>query len=409
MQWSSELNEVREQYIKIGKEVHESMYNSWYEKRFAVEAWEALAKTGFFEATLKHGPRKGIEWIGAAIQGFSFGSQDAAFNFATIAQAAMSVPLLSMFGGIRAKEKYLSRITSGEDVVAFCSTEAATGGTDAFNPGSNLKLENGRYLLNGQKWHITNAGYAPLFFVWCTDKTTNDVVCAIVERGFYGLTVGDDCSPCGGNTAPVASMRFDDIVVPEENIIRFEHGGKKALNQILIGERILAAFPALGVMEAALKKAIGFIKERKVNGVKLVDTQYKQNDIVQAQRCYNIVAALARMTLDGYISGASSRSEASELKITAVEYGAKAVSHCKDACGSYGLQEQAQFSMWLNDGLVAKSAGGTDEAHKTIVFAETLRRHKDTLPLWINKKKPWMGEDVVPAPVRLEKVSQLAY
>ena len=389
MKWSNELEIVRAKFEKIGQAVHKHMYECYLEERFPMQAWEALANNDFMSATIRLGHRRGIEWLAAAIHGFSFGSQDGAFNIATIVHSSMGVYTLNEYANIKAKQKYLLNASSGKSIIAFCVTEAENSGTDAFRPQCRIKNSASGTFLNGEKWHITNAPHASLLMVWAHDEDTKDLVCVLVEPNFSGVNVLDKLHPCGARTSPVAPIIFDNVFIPAENIIRFKNGAAE-LNKILIGERILSAFPQLGLMDASIKKALGFIKERKVQGKRLLEYQYKQGELSEAQMLQYMVVTCAKVTLDQYVAGDDSKLESSVLKVKAIEYTSTAIRHCMHACGSYGLQDEAQFSMFLNDAFVTTVGGGTVEAHRMVVLREMLKKHRETTPLFIGGEKPWM-------------------
>jgi isovaleryl-CoA dehydrogenase len=270
-------------------------------------------------------------------------------------------------------------------MAAFAVTEQQTGGTNCFHPRTELRpAAHGDYVLDGGKWHITNAPKARLFLVWTRDAVTDSLVAVVVDRRWSGVGVGAPLAPAGACSSPVGSVTFQQVSIPHTHVIRFRPSGETVLREILTCERVLVAFPCLALMEVMLEKCMQFATRRKVADVTIASHQYVQRRLTDMEARLYSVRSMAQKTLDQLVAGAAVSKEASIVKMAAANLGMKCAEDAMKVCATYGLQEQAQFHMMYMDLLAATIGGGTEEAHRTVIFKEMLRcRRGSGRPLWI--------------------------
>jgi len=173
-----------------------------------------------------------------------------------------SLPIL-YFGTEAQKQKYVTKLTTGEWKGAYGLTEPNSG-SDALGAKTVAKLsDDGKhYILNGQKVWITNGGFADVFTVFA--KIDGDKFTAfIVERGFEGFTQGPEEHKMGIKGSSTTQLYFQDCKVPVENVLgEIGRGHVIAFNILNTGRYKLCA-ATLGGSKEALNGSLNYAIERE--------------------------------------------------------------------------------------------------------------------------------------------------
>jgi len=174
-----------------------------------------------------------------------------------------TLPIL-YYGNEEQKQKYVTKLATGEMVGAYCLTEPGAG-SDA-NSGSTkavLSEDGEHYILNGQKMWITNAGFADVMTVFA--KIDNDRVLSafIVERDFPGITFNPEEKKMGIKGSSTRQIFFNDCKVPVGNLLgKRGEGYRIALNILHMG-RIKLGANVIGSAKKAIEQSVGYANERK--------------------------------------------------------------------------------------------------------------------------------------------------
>ncbi len=173
-----------------------------------------------------------------------------------------TLPIL-YFGTEEQKQKYVTKLTTGEFMGAYALTEPNSG-SDALGAKTNAKLsDDGRhYILNGQKCWITNGGFADVFVVFA--KIDGDKFTAfIVERGYEGFTNGPEEHKMGLKGSSTVQLYFQDCKVPVENVLgEIGRGHIIAFNILNIGRLKLGAGVA-GASQNTTTMSVQYAKARE--------------------------------------------------------------------------------------------------------------------------------------------------
>jgi alkylation response protein AidB-like acyl-CoA dehydrogenase len=187
------------------------------------------------------------------------------FSFSVAVSAHMGIGTLPIlyFGNEQQKEKYVTKLASGEWKGAYGLTEPNSG-SDALGAKTTAKLsDDGKhYILNGQKCWITNGGFADVYTVFA--KVDGDKFTAfIVERGFPGFTQGAEEHKMGIKGSSTVQLYFQDCKVPVENVLgEIGKGHIIAFNILNIGRLKLCA-AALGGAKRTTNTSIEYAKTRE--------------------------------------------------------------------------------------------------------------------------------------------------
>jgi len=178
---------------------------------------------------------------------------------------------LDTFGSQEQKEKYLTKLTTGESIGAFCLSEPEAG-SDATSQRTTAIDKGDHYVLNGTKNWITNGNSADFYLVIAhTDKEKKHrgINAFIVEKSWDGFEVGPKEDKMGIRGSDTHTLNFNDVKVPKENRIGEEGFGFKFAMKTLSGGRIGIAAQALGIASGAYELAKEYAKTRKTFGTEM--------------------------------------------------------------------------------------------------------------------------------------------
>lgn len=185
------------------------------------------------------------------------------FSVAIAAHTGIGTLPILYFGTEAQKQKYVSKLATGEWKGAYGLTEPNSG-SDALGAKTTAKLsaDGKHYILNGQKCWITNGGFADVYTVFA--KIDGDKFTAfIVERGFEGFTQGPEEHKMGIKGSSTVQLYFQDCKVPVENVLgEIGKGHVIAFNILNIGRLKLCA-AALGGARRALTTSIEYANTRE--------------------------------------------------------------------------------------------------------------------------------------------------
>ncbi|MCR9265729.1 MAG: acyl-CoA dehydrogenase [Flavobacteriaceae bacterium] len=282
---------------------------------------------------------------------------------------------LENFGTEAQKEKYLTRLASGEIIGAFCLSEPEAG-SDATSQKTTAIDKGDHYLLNGTKNWITNGGSAEVYLVIAqthVEKGHKGINALIVEKDMEGFEIGPKENKLGIRGSDTHSLLFNDVKIPKENRIGEDGFGFKFAMKTLAGGRIGIAAQALGIAAGAYELALKYSKERKAFGTEIANHQaiaFKLADMhtrIQAARNLVYQAALDKDTGKDYtLSGAMAKLYASEV---AMETAIEAV----QIHGGNGYVKEYHVERFMRDAKITQIYEGTSEIQKIVISRSILK------------------------------------
>ncbi len=279
------------------------------------------------------------------------------------------------FGSEEQKERYLTKLASGESLGAFGLTEPGAG-TDAAGQQTVAVLENGHYVMNGSKIFITNGSEAEIYVVFAmTDKTkgTKGITAFILEKGMEGFSFGKKEHKLGIHTSITTELIFQDVKVPVENRLGAEGEGFKIALKTLDGGRIGVAAQALGIAQAALDHAIKYSKERVQFGQPICKNQgigFKLADMatkIEAARMLVYKAAVYKQ------EGKPYSKEAAMAKMFASDVAMEVTTEAIQIYGGYGYSEEYPVARLFRNAKITQIYEGTNEAQRIVISGALLR------------------------------------
>ncbi len=282
---------------------------------------------------------------------------------------------LETFGTEEQKENYLTRLTSGEAIGAFCLSEPEAG-SDATSQKTTAIDKDDHYVLNGTKNWITNGSSADIYLVIAqTDKEKKHrgINALIVEKGMEGFEIGPKENKLGIRGSDTHSLVFNDVKVPKENRIGDDGFGFKFAMKTLAGGRIGIAAQALGIAAGAYELALKYSKERKAFGTEISNHQaiaFKLADMhtqIEAARHLVYKAAWDKDSGKDYdLSGAMAKLYASQV---AMETSVEAV----QIHGGNGFVKDYHVERLMRDAKITQIYEGTSEIQKIVISRSILK------------------------------------
>ena len=276
---------------------------------------------------------------------------------------------IAEYGTEEQKQKYLTKLASGEWLGAFGLTEPGAG-TDAAMQKTVAEDKGDHWVLNGSKIFITNAGFAHVFVVFAmTDKSlgTKGISAFIVERDFPGFKVGSHEKKMGIRGSSTCELVFEDCIVPKENLLGEVGKGFKVAMTTLDGGRIGIGAQALGIAQAAIDDTVKYTKERIQFGKRISqfqNTQFQLADMqakVDAARLLIYRAAQAKQDHEPYSHLAAMG------KLYASEAASDVTRRCLQLVGGYGYTREYPFERYMRDAKITEIYEGTSEVQRMVI------------------------------------------
>ncbi|MCT6923464.1 MULTISPECIES: acyl-CoA dehydrogenase [Bacillales] len=279
------------------------------------------------------------------------------------------------FGNEAQKEKYVSRLATGEYLGAFCLTEPNSG-SDAGSLKSRAVKEGDHYKINGSKVFITNGGEADVYIVFASTNPelgSRGISAFIVEKDTPGLIIGKDEHKMGLHGSRTVQLTFDNMLVPAENLLGNEgEGFKIAMANLDVG-RIGIAAQALGIAEAALEAAAAYAKERVQFGKPIAAQQgigFKLADMATAVEAAKLLVYRAA---DLRSKGLPCGKEASMAKLFASKTAVQVAIDAVQVFGGYGYTEDYPVERYFRDAKVTEIYEGTSEIQRIVIGKNLLK------------------------------------
>ena len=282
---------------------------------------------------------------------------------------------LEKYGSEEQKQKYLSKLATGELLGAFCLSEPEAG-SDATSQQTNATLEGDYYLLNGTKNWITNGSSASIYLViaqTAASKGHKGISVFIVEKGWEGFVVGKKEDKLGIRGSDTHSLLFTDVKIPVQNRIGAEGFGFTFAMETLNGGRIGIAAQALGIASGAYELALAYSKERKAFGKPISQhqaIQFKLADMATQIEAARLLVFKAAWLKD---EGKDYAHASAMAKLYASEVAMSVTVEAVQVHGGYGFVKEYHVERLMRDAKITQIYEGTSEIQRIVISRGVLK------------------------------------
>ena len=282
---------------------------------------------------------------------------------------------LEKYGTEDQKQKYIPRLTSGDEVGCFCLSEPEAG-SDATSQRTTAIDKGNHYLLNGVKNWITSGGKATIQLVIAhtdKDKAHKGINAFIVERDWEGISIGPKEDKMGIRSSDTHSISYADVKVPKKNRIGEDGFGFTFAMKTLEGGRIGIGAQALGIAAGAYEMAVDYAHQRETFGKPIGQHQaiaFKLADMamdIEAARMIVYRAAYLKDTGQdfGYASAMA--------KLIASEAAMKHTVEAVQIHGGNGYVKEYHVERLMRDAKITQIYEGTSEIQRIIISRNVLK------------------------------------
>jgi butyryl-CoA dehydrogenase len=298
----------------------------------------------------------------------------------SVTNSVVGVPIWK-FGSEVQKKKYLTPLSRGEILGAFCLTEPQAG-SDAAGIQTRAVRDGDSYVLNGTKAWVTNGGVSGVYLVFAKtdpDAGARGVTAFLVEPSFPGFRISRYEEKMGLHLSRSAEIVFDNCRVPVENRLGEEGQGLRIALESLDGGRVGIAAQALGLAQGAMEAAARYAKQRRTFGRPIADYQAIQwmladmQTEIEAGRALTHYAAFMRDKESREPGSRRLGSHASRAKLYASEMANRVAYRAVQIHGSVGYSRETDVERYYRDARVLTIYEGTSEMQRIVIARDLLR------------------------------------
>lgn len=298
-------------------------------------------------------------------------SHDLAIGIFMGAHQSIGYKGIVLYGNEKQKEKYLPDLVTGDKIAAFCLTEPSSGSdANSIQTKAVLDEEGKHYILNGNKIWISNGGIADVMTVFAQvpvnesdpEGVSQRVTAFIVERKFGGVTSGPPEKKMGIKASNTASVYFDNVKVPVENVLSKVGDGFKVAMNILNNGRFGMGAGMSGLIRMLISKSVEHANSRVQFQRKLIEYQSIQEKIAKMAIAHYAVESVAYAVSNNMDKGIKEyQVEAAISKVLGSESAWNTCDECLQILGGIGYMREANIERFMRDLRIFRIFEGTND------------------------------------------------
>lgn len=296
-----------------------------------------------------------------------------------------NMEVLELYGTEEHRRRWLEPLLAGEIRSAFCMTEPGVASSDATNVAMRMERVDGGWKLNGRKWFTSNGMHPNLRVLIVMGKTSPDAEThrqqsmLVVPADAPGVTVLRDLPVFGFHDREGhAEVLFDDVVVPDFDVLKGEGEGFRIAQDRLGPGRIHHCMRAIGMAERALEMMCRRAMERSTFGTLLADRDNVRDRIAQARidiEMARLLTLKAAWLMDE-AGNEAARQEIAAIKVAAPATALRVVDQAIQLFGGEGVTDDVPLAQFWAGLRALRLADGPDEVHLMTIARGELRRYR---------------------------------
>jgi isovaleryl-CoA dehydrogenase len=343
---------------------------------FPAHLWKELGDLGLLGVTVdeEYGGA-GMGYLAHCIAVEEIARASASVSLSYGAHSNLCVNQISLNGNKEQKQQFLPRLISGEHVGALAMSEPGAG-SDVVSMSLKAEKRNDRFVLNGNKYWITNGPDADTLVVYAKtdmDAGSRGITAFLIEKEMKGFSTSPHFDKLGMRGSNTAELIFDDVEVPYENILGEEGKGVNVLMSGLDYERVVLSSIGIGIMHACLDEIMPYMHERKQFGQKIGDFQLMQGKIADMYTAMNSSRAYVYAVAAACDRGEVTRQDAAACVLYASEQAMQQSVQAVQAMGGAGYLSDNPVSRIMRDAKLMEIGAGTSEIRRMLIGRELMK------------------------------------
>ncbi|MFL4396749.1 acyl-CoA dehydrogenase family protein [Acinetobacter pittii] len=377
LKYDSDLELFRDNFKKFMTDYIQPHYELWESNGIMPrEIWNLLGENGFLcvDVPEEYGGYGVPTNYSLMLVEESARAGYGALSTALACHSEIAAPYIVNIGTEYQKNYWLPKMVSGEVVGAIGMTEPGAG-SDVQAIRTTAILSDDHYILNGSKTFISNGQHADLVILAVkTDPQARakGVSLLLVDSHIEGFKKGQNLHKIGLHSQDTSELFFDNVKVPQAQLLGEEGQGFKYLMQELPRERTSIASTALGAIRGAIDVTIQYVQERQAFGKKIGQFQNSRFVIAQAKIDEQATAAFYEQNVNLYMKNKLTVETAAALKSFSTDMQCKIADNLLQLFGGYGYMSEYPISRFFVDARIQRIYGGTNEIMKEIVARNLL-------------------------------------
>ncbi len=291
------------------------------------------------------------------------------------AHSNLCVNQIRLNGTEEQRRRFLPKLTSGEFVGALAMSEPGAG-SDVVSMRTRAEKKGDRWIVNGGKMWITNGPTADVIVVYAKtdpEKNQHGITAFLIEKGMKGFSVAQKLDKLGMRGSDTGELVFQDVEVPEENVLGTVDGGVKVLMSGLDYERAVLAAGPTGIMQACMDVVIPYVHERKQFGRSIGEFQIMQGKLADMYVTMNAAKSYVYTVARACDRGEVTRKDAAGAILYAAEKATWMALEAIQCLGGNGYINDYPTGRLLRDAKLYEIGAGTSEIRRMLIGRELFK------------------------------------
>ncbi len=348
--------------------------------KFPKYLWSELGKLGLLGITAdqKYGG-SGLGYTEHVIAMEEISRASASVGLSYGAHSNLCVNQINRWGNEAQKQKYLPDLISGNTIGALAMSETHAG-SDVVSMRLKAQKKDGIYILNGHKMWITNGPCADVLIVYAkTDSNleSKGITAFLIEKNMPGFSVAQKLDKLGMRGSETGELVFENMEVPEQNILGKLNEGIAVLMSGLDYERAVLAAGPLGIMQACFDIVFPYLHERKQFGNPIGKFQLMQGKIADMYTEFSAARSYVYAVAKACDRGETTRKDAAGAILFASERATRIANEAIQCLGGNGYVNEYSTGRLLRDAKLYEIGAGTSEIRRWLIGREIFNETKD--------------------------------